>query len=160
MHWVSRCVAAQEMPRRRSQSFVAQGVFEYAAQGLAKCFHTTGATRLAILSTCYAINQWDALNRYVEDGRLPIDNGPVERAITSVAIGRKNYLFVGFQAGGERAAIIYTVLGSCKLLGLDPNAYLRDVFDKLANGWKSSQLEELLPKQWLASRDPPVKLAA
>jgi hypothetical protein len=45
-------------------------------------------------------------------------------------------------------------------LGLDPNAYLRDVFDKLANGWKSSQLEELLPKQWLASRDPPVKLAA
>ena len=108
----------------------------------------------------YAINQWDALNRYVEDGRLPIDNGPVERAITSVAIGRKNYLFVGSQAGGERAAIIYTVLGSCKLLGLDPNAYLRDVFDKLANGWKSSQLEELLPKQWLASRDPPVKLAA
>jgi transposase len=99
----------------------------------------------------YAINQWDALNRYVEDTRLPIDNGPVERAITSVAIGRKNYLLVGSQAGAERAAVIYTVLGSCKFLGLEPNAYLRDAFDKLANGWNSSQLEELLPKQWLAS---------
>ena len=62
----------------------------------------------------------------------------------------------------QRLGVLYRTdtLGSCKLLGLDPNAYLRDVFDKLANGWKSSQLEELLPKQWLASRDPPVKLAA
>jgi transposase len=82
------------------------------------------------------------------ESRLPIDNGPVERAITSVAIGRKNTLFVGSQAGGERAAIILAVLGSCKLLGLDPNAYLRNVFDKLANGWKSSQLEELLPARY------------
>ena len=96
----------------------------------------------------YAINQWEALNRYVEDGRLPIDNGPAERAITMVAIGRKNYLFVGSEAGGETAAILYTVLGSCKVIGVNPNAYLRDVFDKLANGWKSSQLEGLLPKQW------------
>jgi transposase len=66
----------------------------------------------------------------------------------------------GSQTGGEQAASIYTVLDPCKLLGLDPHAYLRDVFDELANCWKSSQLEKLLPKQWLASRDPPVKLAA
>ena len=96
----------------------------------------------------------------MEDGRLPMDNGPVERAIRSVAVGRKNYLFVGSVAGGERAAIIYTVLGTCKLLGLDPQAYLRDVFDKLANGWKASQLDELLPARWQTSRDPPAKLAA
>ena len=56
----------------------------------------------------------------MEDGRLPMDNGPVERAIRSVAVGRKNTLFVGSVAGGERAAIILAVLGTCKLLGLDP----------------------------------------
>lgn len=77
-----------------------------------------------------------------------------------VAIGRKNYLFVGSEAGGETSAIIYTVLGSCKVIGVNPNAYLRDVFDKLANGWKMNRLEELLPKQWQAARDPPVQEAA
>ena len=89
-----------------------------------------------------------------------MDNGPAERAIRSVAVGRKNTLFVGSQAGGERAAIIYTVLGTCKLLGLDPQAYLRDVFDKIINGWKANRFDELLPAQWQASRDPPAKLAA
>jgi transposase len=82
-------------------------------------------------SLTYAINQWDVLNSYVEDGRLPMDNEPVERAITSVAIGRKNTLFVGSKTGSERAATAYTVLGSCKLLALDPSAHLRDVFEKL-----------------------------
>jgi transposase len=77
-----------------------------------------------------------------------------------VAIGRKNYLFVGSEAGGKTAAIIYTVLGSCKVIGVNPNAYLRDDFDKLANGWKMNRLEELLPKQWQAARDPPVLEAA
>ena len=77
-----------------------------------------------------------------------------------VAIGRKNYLFVGSEAGGETAAIIYTVLCSCKVIGVNPNAYLRDVFDKLANGWKMNRLEELLPRQWQAARDPPVQEAA
>ena len=96
----------------------------------------------------------------MEDGRLPIDNSPVKRAITTVAVSRKNYLFVGSEAGGETAAIVYTVLGSCKVIGVDPNAYLRDVFDKLANGWKASRLEELLPKRWQAARDPPVQVAA
>ena len=89
-----------------------------------------------------------------------MDNGPAERAIRSVAVGRKNYLFVGSQAGGERAANIYTVLSTCKLLGLDPQAYLRDVFDKIINGWKANRFDELLPAQWQASRDPPAKLAA
>jgi transposase len=85
--------------------------------------------------------------------------GPAARAITMVAIGRKNYLFVGSEAGGETAAIIYTVLGSCNVIGVNPNAYLRDVFDKFANGWKMNRLEELLPMQWQAARDPPVQEA-
>lgn len=85
---------------------------------------------------------------------------PAESAITTVAMAAKNYLFLGSQAGGETAAIIYTVLGSCKVIGVNPSAYLRDVFDKLANGWKANQLEELLPKQRQAARDPPVQVAA
>jgi len=108
----------------------------------------------------YAINQWQALNRYVEDGRLPIDNGAAERAITTIAVGRKNYLFAGSDAGGERAAVIYTVLGSCKTAGVDPFAYLRDVLDKIANGWSAKRIDELLPQQWGAARGPPAELAA
>ena len=108
----------------------------------------------------YAVNQWQALNRYVEDGRLPIDNGPAERAITTIAVGRKNYLFAGSDAGGERAAIIYTVLGSCKTAGVDPFAYLRDVLDKIANGWPAKRIDELLPQAWDAARGPPAVQAA
>ena len=108
----------------------------------------------------YAVNQWQALNRYVEDGRLPIDNGPAERAITTIAVGRKNYLFAGSDAGGERAAIIYTVLGSCKTAGVDPFAYLRDVLEKIANGWPAKRIDELLPQAWSAARAPPAERAA
>ena len=108
----------------------------------------------------YSIRQEAALRRYVEDGRLPMDNGPAERAIRSIAVTRKNYLFVGSDPAGERAAIVYTVLGSCKLAGVDPHAYLRDVLDKLAHRWKAKRLAELLPKQWQASRDPPGQVAA
>lgn len=97
----------------------------------------------------YASNQWTALNRFLEDGRVPIDNGEVERAIRVVAVGRRNYLFAGSDAGAERAAIMYTILGSCALAGADPWAYTKDVLTKLAGGWKATRLEELLPANWL-----------
>ncbi|MFC1611389.1 transposase [Myxococcota bacterium] len=103
----------------------------------------------------YSINQWQALIRYAEDGRLPIDNGPAERAITTVAVSRKNFLFARSDAGGERAAIIFSVLGSCALAEVKPWSYLRDVFEKLANGWPAKRLDELLPKAWKAARGPP-----
>jgi len=96
----------------------------------------------------YTLRQWEALKRYTEDGRLPIDNGGVERAIRTVALGRRNYLFAGSDTGAERAAIAYTILGSCALVGIDPWAYLRDVFAKLASGWPMSRIEELLPSVW------------
>jgi len=96
----------------------------------------------------YTLRQWDALKRYTEDGQLPIDNGGVERAIRAVAIGRRNYLFAGSDTGGERAAIAYTILGSCDLTGVNPWAYMRDVFEKLASAWPKKRLEELLPAQW------------
>jgi transposase len=96
----------------------------------------------------YALRQWEALIRYTEDGRLPIDNGEVERAIRVVAVGRKNYLFAGSDAGGERAAIAYSLLGSCTLASVDPWAYLKDVLEKIAGGWKQSRIDELLPDKW------------
>jgi hypothetical protein len=74
----------------------------------------------------YALSRWEALARYAGDGRLAIDNNVAERALRGIAITRKNFLFLGSEAGGERAAILYTVLESAKLNGLDPEGYLAD----------------------------------
>src|SRR5438045_7251851 len=75
----------------------------------------------------YALTRWSALTRYRDDGRIEIDNNAAERALRTVALGRKNYLFAGADSGGERAAAIYSLIGSAKLNDLDPQAYLRFV---------------------------------
>ncbi len=72
----------------------------------------------------YALSRWLALTRYLGDGSIEIDNSAAERALRTVALGRKNYLFAGSDAGGERAAAIYTLLGTAKLNNLDPELYL------------------------------------
>jgi transposase len=100
----------------------------------------------------YAIARWEGLKRFLEDGRLPLDNTASERALRQVAVGRNHYLFAGSDQGGERAAIAYTVIGTCMLAGVDPLAYLTDVFQKLAAGWPHRRLDELLPPNWAASR--------
>jgi transposase len=100
----------------------------------------------------YALTRWEALMRYADDGRLAIDNNVAERALRTIAITRKNFLFLGSEAGGERAAILYTVLESAKLNGLDPEAYLADVIARLAQGHPINRLAELLPWNW--SRQP------
>jgi transposase len=92
----------------------------------------------------YALGLWTALVRYVEDGRLEIDNNAAERALSAVALGRKNYLFAGSDAGGERAAILYSLIGTAKLNGLDPEAYLRHVLARIADH-PIKRIEELLP---------------
>ncbi|MFM0036039.1 IS66 family transposase [Paraburkholderia strydomiana] len=81
----------------------------------------------------YALTRWDALTRYCEDGCLEIDNLPVERALRGVAIGRRNYLFAGADSGGERAAAIYSLIGTAKLNNVDPEAYLRFVLARVAD---------------------------
>lgn len=96
----------------------------------------------------YVRKRWAALTRYLDDGRLEIDNSEVERLIRLVALGRKNYLFAGSDAGAERAAIAYTVLGTCALHGIDPWAYLRDVLEKIAAGWPQREIDRLLPDAW------------
>jgi hypothetical protein len=80
----------------------------------------------------YALGQWTALNRYVDNGILSIDNNLAERILRMVVIGRKNWLFAGSDNGGKRAAIIYSLTASCKLCGIDPFAYLRDVIDRVS----------------------------
>lgn len=92
----------------------------------------------------YALNRWEALTRYCDDGHLEIDNLPVERALRGVAIGRRNYLFAGADSGGERAAAIYSLIGTAKLNGIDPEAYLRVVLARIADH-PINQVEGLLP---------------
>jgi transposase len=92
----------------------------------------------------YALARWTQLLRYVHDGRLEIDNNAAERAVRDVALGRKNYLFAGSDAGGERAAAMYSLLGSAKLNGLDPAAYLSHVLARIADH-PINRIGELLP---------------
>jgi transposase len=97
----------------------------------------------------YAVNQWTPLNRFLEDGRLPIHNNACERALRKIAVGRANWLFAGSDEGAERAAVIYTVLGTCRLQGVEPFGWLKDVLEKLASGWKQSDIGLLLPSPGL-----------
>jgi transposase len=92
----------------------------------------------------YALSRWDALTRYIEDGHSEIDNNAAERSLRGVALGRKNYLFAGSDAGGERAAAIYSLIGSAKLNGLDPEAYLREVMTRIADH-PINRIKDLLP---------------
>lgn len=96
----------------------------------------------------YGRKRWAALTRFLDDGRLEIDNNIAERAIRSIAIGRKNWLFAGSKAGGERAAAIYTVIETCKLNGVEPQAYIADVIAKVASDWPASRWDELMPWNW------------
>jgi transposase len=97
----------------------------------------------------YAANQWRPLTRFLEDPRLQIHNNACERALRRIAIGRNNWLFAGSDAGARRAAVIYTVLGTCRLRGADPFAWLKGVLEKLASGWKQSEIAALLPNPHL-----------
>jgi len=98
---------------------------------------TAGAIR-------YALSRWRALTRYTDNGVLEIDNSAAERALRAVALGRKNFLFAGSDCGGERAAAMYTLLGTAKLNGLDPELYLRTILAQIADH-PISQISELLP---------------
>jgi hypothetical protein len=92
----------------------------------------------------YSLVRWRALTRYVDDGTIEIDNNAAERALRGVALGRSNYLFMGSDAGGERAAALYSLVETAKLNGLDPEAYLRDVLSRIADH-PINRVNDLLP---------------
>jgi transposase len=97
----------------------------------------------------YILNQWQPLTRFLDDPTLPLHNNASERAMRHVVIGRKNWMFAGSAEGGHRAAVIYSVVVTCRLHGLDPFVYLRDVIDRLPRGQDPATL---LPATWKASQ--------
>lgn len=107
----------------------------------------------------YVLSRWTALTRYRDDGRIEIDNNTAERSLRAVALGRKNYLFCGSDAGGERAAAIYSLIGTAKLNGLDPEAYLRYVIERIADH-PISRIEELLPWRLVVEPENTLRQAA
>jgi len=92
----------------------------------------------------YVMNHWVALTRYLEDGRIEIDNNAAEQALRGVALGRKNYLFLGSDAGGKRAASLYSLLGTARLNDINPETYLRQVLTVIAD-YPVNRVAELLP---------------
>lgn len=110
----------------------------------------------------YGLNQWDALIRYLDDPILAIDNNLAERTLRRVAVGRKNWLFAGSETGARRAAVIYSLVAGCKLNGIDPFAYFKDVLEKVTTT-PASQIDDLLPTNWTkptAAENPSDKAVA
>ena len=95
----------------------------------------------------YALSRWTALTCYLTDGRVEIDNNAAERSIRGIALGRKNYLFAGSDTGGKRAAAVYSLIETCKLNAIDPEAYLRDILARIPDH-KINRINELLPWNW------------
>ena len=99
----------------------------------------------------YTLARWPALIRYVDDGRLAIDNNACENSIRPTAVGKKNFLFVGHPEAGQRSAVIYSVLGSCRRHGINPAEYLQDVFERLPKA-KTSEVPALTPAAWAKAK--------
>ena len=99
----------------------------------------------------YALKRWEALTRFVDDGVLEIDNNLIENAIRPSALGKKNWLFVGHPEAGERSAVIYTLLGSCRRHGINPNDYLKDLFTRLPAA-KITQIKQFTPGAWAKAK--------
>jgi hypothetical protein len=101
----------------------------------------------------YALGQWPTLQVFLGDGRMEIDNNLVENAIRPTALGKKNWLFMGEADAGQRGAIIYTVIESCRRRGQDPYRYLRDVLTRLPH-MTNHQVADVLPGTWCKAQRP------
>jgi transposase len=130
--------------RRQIRQARARPVLESLRQWLESCLTKLSRKSDTTVAVRYALSLWDALTRYCDDGQLEVDNNAAERELRAVALGRKNYLFAGSDTGGERAAASYSLIGSAKLNGLDPEAYLREVLRRIADH-PIKRIAELLP---------------
>jgi transposase len=107
----------------------------------------------------YALNQWPMLERFLEHGEVELDNNLVENAIRPTAIGKKNWLFFGSAEAGQRSAMMYTLVANCRLHGVEPYAYLKDVLTRLPRT-TNKEVAQLTPQRWKQSHRPPAQLAA
>jgi hypothetical protein len=112
--------------------------------GFSKKLTTLSAKSDIAAALRYSLSRWRALTRYIDNGLIEIDNSSAERALRAVALGRRNYLFAGADSGGNRAAAIYSLVGTAKLNGRDPELYLRHVITRIAQH-PINRIEELLP---------------
>ena len=143
--------------RREVRQAPARPLLESLKAWLESCLPRLSRKSDTTAAVKYALGLWTALAHYVDDGCLEIDNNTAERALRVVALGRKNYLFAGSNAGGERAAAIYSLIGTAKLNDLDPESYLRDVLARIADH-PINHIEELLP--WNLKPGVPPQTAA
>jgi hypothetical protein len=107
----------------------------------------------------YALNQWPNLEKYLDHGEVEIDNNLVENAIRPTALGKKNWLFMGSEEAGERNAVIYTLVENCRMHGIEPYSYLKDVLERLPTATNQT-IQELTPLNWKKNRSAAVKVAA
>ncbi len=107
----------------------------------------------------YGLNHWDGLSRFLDDGRIELDTNIVERGIRPIVLNRKNALFAGHDEGAENWACIASLIETCKLNGVEPQAYFADVLTRLVNLWPAARIDELMPWAWVPQR-PANKLAA
>jgi transposase len=148
-------LAAQQ--RRRIRQSSARPIIDDLASFLDASLATISGRSDLAGAIRYARSRWPALTRYLDDGQLEISNNAAERAIRPLALGRKNYMFAGSDAGGERAAAAYTLIETAKLNDLDPEAYLRDVLGRIADH-RINRIAELLP--WNVASSAPARAAA
>ena len=107
----------------------------------------------------YALNQWSTMVRFIEHGEVEIDNNLVENAIRPTAVGKKNWLFFGSEEAGQRSAVIYTLIENCRLHGVEPYTYLKDVLERLPS-CTNQQVDQLTPLKWKQARQALVNRAA
>jgi transposase len=138
--------------RREVRNACARPLLESLKQWLEETLGELSRKSDTAIAVRYALGRWEALMRYCDDGGLEIDNNAAERSLRAVVLGRKNYLFSGSDRGGESAAAIYSLIGTAKLNGLNPESYLRNVLARISDH-PINRIEELLPWNLAAASD-------
>jgi hypothetical protein len=152
----SRAGPAQRMAFRSQHSRMVVERLERVLRKLKTRYLPQSAMGQAI---SYALNQWATLEKYLDHGEVEVDNNLVENSIRPTAIGKKNWLFMGSAEAGERNAVDYTLVENCRMHGIEPYTYLKDVLERLPTTTNQT-IEELTPLNWQKNRQQTVKAAA
>jgi transposase len=134
--------------RRENRQTHSRPLIEAMKPWLEKELHRVSRKSTLAEAIRYTLVRWEALCRFLDDGRIELDTNPVERAIRPVAIGRKNHMFAGSDSGGTRWAMICSLIETAKLNKVEPYAWLNDILTRMTNGYPSNQIDDLLPWNW------------